>query len=764
MRTDPNVSSSGVAPDDFIACLDDARVAYFVVSAGSPHTILSANEYAAELLHLNLQDLEGRGLVDLLEFRGNLDDSGRSCEFWDRRRTTQGRIRLVPCGETRIAVLHEEKSSPADQASPILHASDLERSLRESEEQFRVLFEHAPIPMTLNAPDLTYVRVNPAFCKLLGFGPEELLGHTFRKITHPEDIEDNVKLDHRILKGEIQSAKMRKRYISKSGETIHVELYVGKIHDASGNFQYLVAQILDITARVQVEEEKQAAEQALAGSEAMFRQFFENGPIGCFIFQLDGTLRRCNHAFASMLDLEPNILLQRPLHDLVHPADWDDCSEFLALLSQEKLENAEMELRFIDGNGSPVYCVATIGIVPGGADHPRQYIAQILNNSERRGALQAVSKQKQSFETILSNMPFDVALLDLDFKYQFVNPSAIRDPETRAWIIGRSNADYCRKKGLPMEIAWQRDRALSRIIREKTTIKFEEVTRDKNGKELVYLRRLVPIFDSRGEVELILGTGTDITRITRHREELETRVAERTAELIGALEKERELGEMKMQFVSMASHEFRTPLATITTSCDILQHYRDRLTSEQIDKNLRTIQEELQLLTSLLEDFLSYGKAESGHMQFHPTHVGLHALLRDEVFARLTETNRARVHVRSVPGDFELRADRALFRQVLSNLIENALKYSPSGGIVRVIAVLTEDSVRIRVRDFGIGIPPEDLPGIFEPFIRGGNVGSRSGTGLGLAITRMALELHGGEIKARGKPGKGTIFEIRLPR
>jgi signal transduction histidine kinase len=314
-----------------------------------------------------------------------------------------------------------------------------------------------------------------------------------------------------------------------------------------------------------------------------------------------------------------------------------------------------------------------------------------------------------------------------------------------------------------MEIAWQRDQALSRVIQEKTPIQFEEVTRDGHGKELVFQRRLVPIFDSRGEVELILGTGTDITRITRHREELETRVAERTAELIGALEKERELGEMKMQFVSMASHEFRTPLATITTSSDILLHYRDRLSPEQIDKNLRKIQEELRLLTGLLEDFLSYGKAESGHMQFHPTRVGLHALLREEVFARLTESNRARVRVRSVPDDFEMRVDRTLFRQVLSNLIENALKYSANDAVVRVIAVRTKEGTRVRIRDFGIGIPPGDLSGIFEPFVRGGNVGSRSGTGLGLAITRMALELHGGEIAAHGELDKGTMFEIRLP-
>jgi len=225
------------------------------------------------------------------------------------------------------------------------------------------------------------------------------------------------------------------------------------------------------------------------------------------------------------------------------------------------------------------------------------------------------------------------------------------------------------------------------------------------------------------------------------------------------------VAELKAHFVTMASHEFRTPLAVILGAADVLRRYRDRMTEQQHNERLLKIQRAVRQMTDLLEDVLVVGRADAGKLQSAPEPLDLDSLCREvvtDVEGQRQGAHDIRVRVET-DTDEEPALDRKLVRQVLRNLLGNAVKYSPQGGIIELTALHRDGRVRFRVSDQGIGIPLEDHAHLFEPFHRAANVGKINGSGLGLAITQRAVRAHGGTIAVESAVGKGTTFIVDLP-
>ena len=755
-----------VRASQLLACIQSHELPYFIVSLERNHKVHSVNSFASALLRLEPSRIVGRPLLDIFWMDAPSTSGVCNFEYHDSDRIVSGWIDFLGAGDCQIAVIKERKPSESlpgirfaedgtpgvdDREDAITLISAMSHALREREATFRAILENAPIPMSLSGIDYHFQRINPAFTRLLGYDLEDLHGKTYRDITHPDDIAKCDQVGDRLRNGET-SLVFEKRYITRDGQTLEASVYLGIIRNEQGAIQLIVAQILDLTARKRAEKQRQDAEN-------LFKQFFDSAPIGLVMIQLNGEIQDANKAFADILGLPLARVIGENWQALTHPEDIDKSKLRMSALIEGEIKQFELEKRFLKANGDSAVCVIKVGLVNAPDGKPRFAIAQILDITERRRAAEFLYHQTRSFEEILSNIPVQVALLDRNHTYRFVNPSAVREPELRAWINGRDDFDFARRRGFSKEFARNRANVLDYVIHSKTVTEYEE----QGDAGEIYLRRITPILNASGDVKQILATGIEVTDSVRYREELESRVTERTADLISALKKERELGTMKLQFVSMASHEFRTPLATITTACDILLHYRDRLSEEQITKNLVNIQKELQVLTELLNDFLSYGKAEAGRLQFNPGWTRLSVLLKDGVLRTLDPERSDRVLFRSFPADFRVFVDHALIRQVLNNLIENALKYSGEDTRVYVTAAGGPGGVRFRVRDRGIGIEQSELNRIFEPFFRGANVGNRSGTGLGLAISKMSLELHGGRISAKSVPKRGTTIDIHLP-
>lgn len=239
---------------------------------------------------------------------------------------------------------------------------------------------------------------------------------------------------------------------------------------------------------------------------------------------------------------------------------------------------------------------------------------------------------------------------------------------------------------------------------------------------------------------------------------------ESQTQLQQALEKEKELSELKSRFVSMASHEFRTPLTTIFTLSETLRTYRNKLTEPQIDERLDKMQEQLGYLTAIMEDVLQLARLQARRMEFNPVWLNLDALCRTilEEFQSHPQAVQ-RLQYLSTGAHSKVYVDKRLMRQIFSNLISNALKYSPKEKMVHVQLREQNTDVILEICDKGIGIPPTDLQHLFEPFHRGENVGVVAGTGLGLVIVKEAVELHGGTITVKSLIGTGTTVTVQLP-
>jgi PAS domain S-box-containing protein len=236
------------------------------------------------------------------------------------------------------------------------------------------------------------------------------------------------------------------------------------------------------------------------------------------------------------------------------------------------------------------------------------------------------------------------------------------------------------------------------------------------------------------------------------------------AEMLQALEREKELTELKSRFISMTSHEFRVPLTAVYSSTELLEQYSSNWAEEKKLKHFNRIKDSVNRMTTLLDDVLIVNKAESGKLEFNPQPLNLNQLCRDLV--EDIELGIGKQHkIRFVdPGRVSKACmDEKLLRHILTNLLTNAVKYSPLGSTVQFNCHCRKQEVLFEIKDQGIGIPPEDQKRLFESFHRAKNVGNIQGTGLGLSIVKKSVDLHGGKLAVHSEVGVGTTFKVTLP-
>lgn len=302
--------------------------------------------------------------------------------------------------------------------------------------------------------------------------------------------------------------------------------------------------------------------------------------------------------------------------------------------------------------------------------------------------------------------------------------------------------------------------------------------RKKSGDNFPFRLAISEIVMQKGR-RLYTGIVHDLTdqkkaeaQLIAQTEELEARVNERTTELIEAkaevehaLEKERELGSLKSRFVSMASHEFRTPLSTILSSVTLIDRYEDAVYTEKRKKHISRIKASVRNLTSILNDFLSLGKLEEGKIQLRPKVFKLKPLLEalyDEMQA--ISKKGQRIQLSFIGENEDIRQDDQVLKNVLHNLLSNAIKYSEEDTTITFKVELTTSEMHIEVQDAGIGIPEEEQHHLFERFFRAHNATNIQGTGLGLSIVKEYSELMGGNITFESTVGVGTSFKLAIPR
>lgn len=235
-------------------------------------------------------------------------------------------------------------------------------------------------------------------------------------------------------------------------------------------------------------------------------------------------------------------------------------------------------------------------------------------------------------------------------------------------------------------------------------------------------------------------------------------------ELAKLLEKEKELGELKSRFVTTASHEFRTPLSTILSSTYLIERYTTTEEQPRREKHLQRIASSVQLLTDILNDFLSVGKIEEGKIQTRFTTFDLQQLVSDITREMEVTLKKGQVLAYRHQGHRMVHLDASLLKHIVINLVSNASKFSPDNGVIEVETGCGPEGVQLLVRDNGIGISREDQKHLMERFFRAANAGNIQGTGLGLHIISKYTELMNGTIRCISELEQGTTFIITFDK
>lgn len=299
---------------------------------------------------------------------------------------------------------------------------------------------------------------------------------------------------------------------------------------------------------------------------------------------------------------------------------------------------------------------------------------------------------------------------------------------------------------------------------------------DSSQKKLVFETRiqrkngsLYPVevhlqMSSLHSTKVVVAMILDITERKNYTEELERKVKDRTKELKRSLEKEKELSELKTKFLSMVSHEFKTPLSTILTSATLVGKYTEKEQQEKREKHLKTISAGVQRLTDILNDFLSIERIEKGKQFYNCTRFSLSKVVNEvlyhaNMFLKTGQNIKYPMHIE----DVSIYQDERIVSLILTNLIHNAIKYSPENTNIILKITVQEKTMQMRVIDSGLGIPEKDQKHIFDRYFRADNVLLTQGTGIGLNIVHSHVTKLGGNISFESVENKGTEFTVELP-
>ncbi len=271
----------------------------------------------------------------------------------------------------------------------------------------------------------------------------------------------------------------------------------------------------------------------------------------------------------------------------------------------------------------------------------------------------------------------------------------------------------------------------------------------KDGSTFFVSIDITPLRDNHNDIGSYLSIAIDIS---------EKKVAE--AELRTALEKEKELNELKSRFVSMASHEFRTPLSAVLSSAYLLSRYLTTEDQAQRDKHIQRIVSSVSSLTEILNDFLSVGKIEEGNIHPHYSSYDVKKQMNDAIQEVQHLLKKGQQIIYSPSGGNTVYLDPSMMKHIVTNLLSNAIKFSTEDSTIALETRNSDNELILSVKDSGIGIPKEDQENLFKRFFRSSNVTNIQGTGLGLHIVNKYAELMDGNVKFKSDLGKGTTFII----
>lgn len=620
----------------------------------------------------------------------------------------------------------------------------IEEALRRSEANYRHVIESSPVGIAIVRSN-RLMLANRALCRILGQSEQSVLERgSFLDRVHEDDLArmaEYAKNLPRAVGAAAANITFRLRLASDrviwvEGSTVQVE-WQGK--PATLSF------LQDVTERVRLEE---SLKQTLVERETIL----ERSIVGIALLDQQGRLRWANQAMGHIFGKNLREIVGTSLEPYYpsREAYVATGSAVSAAVKRGEPYESELQMRRQDGC---LFWAHLSGKAVNSSDLSQGTVWAVMDIDQRKRLEEELQRTSSEREVILQSTLVGI-IYSRDRRHVWVNRAfADMVGYTPEELIGQSSRLHFPSDESYREFG-ERGYAVMATGAPWST-EWELMRRDGSTLWTQILgRSLDPAHPQAGSI----WTLVDIT--ARKKAE---------AEVHAALEKQKDLNELKSRFVSMTSHEFRTPLAAILSSAELLKYYGERLPTTERADLLGSIEKSVGRMTGMLNDVLLLGRADAGRLDLKLAAVevgGFCRALVDEVDRAELAQGRptGRVRLIAPPSGVRGMLDEKLLRHALGNLLSNAHKYTPGDSPIDFRIEASPGEWRFIVADRGIGIPEEDLPHLFESFHRARNVGNIQGTGLGLAIVKKAVERHGGRVEVKSHVGVGTQFTILIPR
>ncbi len=604
------------------------------------------------------------------------------------------------------------------------------------DQQFSNAFEHAAIGMTLIGLDSRRLKVNNAFCQMLGYSEAEMLARSIYDLTHPDDIDWDLEQRKRALAGEIESFHTEKRYIHKLGHTVWGYMSCSLVRDEDRRPIHFIAQIQDITERKQTEQVLREREERFRALTALSSDWFWEQDEHFRFIEISGDAPHVSGISHAAYGKTPWEL------DYVNMSDRDWAEHKAVLERHEVFRDFESirrdtngRIRYLSISGVPIF--DEMGRFTG-------YRGTGRDTTEWRRITEALRTSESQLREITDTVPAWITYVDVDQCLRFYNRAY-----QEAFGLSHEELDGRPVREILGEEMYETARPRIEEVLSGYPVVYERTQKTARGDLREYTINYFPRYgdgDDEGKVVGYYTLANDITELKR-------------------------IDRMKSEFVSTVSHELRTPLTSIRGSLGLISGGVAGQLPDTVKTLVGIAKSNCERLIRLINDILDIEKIESGKMSLDLQTVDLMPLLEQAVAANEGYGAAKNVSLTLVleneEGDKfpQVRADSDRLTQVVTNLLSNAMKFSPPDGVVEIHVSRSVRHVRVEVRDRGPGIPEEFRKRIFQKFSQADSSDTRQkgGTGLGLNISRAIIERLGGSIGFDTRTGEGTTFFFELP-
>ena len=636
------------------------------------------------------------------------------------------------------------------------------REVTASEQRVKLFFERQNVGMAITSPTKGWLQVNDHLCNMLGYSRDELFKTNWAELTHPADLAADVEQFDRLLAGEIDQYTLEKRFVRKDGGIVWTELSVGCIRLTDGSVDYALGLLSDITARkrgevslletnASLQQEvsyRKQLEAEIRERELRFRTLFENATIGIFRSTLEGRFSEMNPALATMLGYDNPAQAMEAITDIandiyVEPQVRDETIS--RALAAGEVISAEHLYWGRDGSTwvGHLRLKAT-------TDHEGniRYLEGWIDDVTDRKQIEKIRSEKENeLRAIVDASPFPMVISKFpDGNILFVN-NAFSD------LVGIST-DECQNLATSdfYEDQSERDGIIYKIKNSGRIINKEFGLRKSGGDAIWCMMSAVTFRFNKHDALLICLNDISARKQLEHSLQLANLQAGK------ALQAERTANQEQRNFLAMVSHEFRMPLAIIQAASRIVSLYtHEPDAQDECDKIIRAVRK----MTDLIEVCLSDARLDTPTVMQNVKDINLYEFIEELCKEKMTYY----ANILDVNGDLSLHinCDLALFEIALSNLMDNAIKYSSKGSPINLTVGFDAGDAVVRIQDHGVGIGQQDLDRIFEKYFRSTKTDNVQGVGLGLFIVKRIIEMHGGSIMVESEMGIGTTFIVKLP-